>query len=605
MKRRWIQAGVFLLVLMLAACSGRAGVVAGQGDGEPRGEDKGFYTEGQSVTGGQPAEGANLKDISVWRQGDDTVVTLSFRSGSDEAGTEERTLPSAPVYTLRALDGATRFALSLEGVEYWDFALYEEELADTALLGLFHHSAFGPNNGAVYFNMSQPCDFRTEQSGNQLTCYFRPRQPRQENLWYITVNGYDLYPGNENLDLLQELTLYPTLCSDLTSVILLSKGFEDKNQAQQFLAQHEQTISRLLPGRVPALVELTGDARPENDEQTPLLNLMDTPVGALDGEICEAELMQANGRFLCWAPDGASYIYTRTSYEVSEGGMVGYEQLWRHGQTDEPVLEGHEFVSILSAEYSSDGRYLAVLEQNEQLYRNLEIIDMNTGLTYLPTELGFGNDTPAFVWDEAQPILYAISGEGEGLRFMRYDLTTAGSPESQMLHEPVAFESALDEAGGRLYFIQWSQQLDRGQLCSMPVDGGAIRTHTSADAFLLSPNKQYGAVSGENERGSYLNLANLSTGQVFPVNQGSIVVDMQWDAAGDRLYYSVYNAEADNEDQPLSLYVYDVATGANEKLMDMVAGSLYPANASRGVVLVYLFTQVNQAIPMSYWLPLD
>ena len=604
MKKRWIHAGAFLLALLLAACSGRGGVIAGQGDGEPGGADQGFYTAGQSVAGGKPAQGANLKDISVWRQGGDTVVTLSFRSGSDEAGTEERNLPAAPAYTLKALDGADRFALQLEGVEYWDYALYEEELADTALRGVFHHGAFGPNQGALYFNLTQPCDFRTEQSGNQLTLYFRPRQPQQGSRWYIAVNGYDLYPGNENLDLLQELTLYPTLCSDLASVILLSKGFADKSQAQQFLTQHEQTISRLLPGRVPSLVELPVGALPENDEQAQLMNLMDTPVGTREGQACQSELLQANGRFLCWAPDGASYIYTRTSYEAAGEGMTGYEQLWQHGQADEPVLEGHEYVSILSAEYSADGRYLAVLEQNEQLYRSLEIVDMNTGLTYLPTEMGFGHDTPAFVWDEERPVLYAISGEGEGLQFMSYDLTTPGSPVSQALHEPEAFESALDEAGGRLYFIQWSQQLDRGQLCSMPVDGGPIRTHTSADSFLLSPNKQYSAVSGDNEQGPYLNLANLSTGQVVPVDKGSIVVDMQWDAASDRLYYSVYNVDAEQESQPLSLYAYDVASGTSEKLMDMVAGSLYPANVSRGVVLVYLFTQVNQAIAMSYWLPL-
>ena len=88
------------------------------------------------------------------------------------------------------------------------------------------------------------------------------------------------------------------------------------------------------------------------------------------------------------------------------------------------------------------------------------------------------------------------------------------------------------------------------------------------------------------------------------MDKGSIVVDMQWDAVSDRLYYSVYNVDAEQESQPLSLYAYDVASGTSEKLMDMVAGSLYPANVSRGVVLVYLFTQVNQAIAMSYWLPL-
>ena len=113
-------------------------------------------------------------------------------------------------------------------------------------------------------------------------------------------------------------------------MILLSKGFDSKEQAQQFLTQHEQTISRLLPGRVPSLVELDGDALPENDEQAQLLNLMDTPVGTRDGQACESELLQANGRFLCWAPDGSSYIYARTSYEAAGGAITGYEQLWRH-----------------------------------------------------------------------------------------------------------------------------------------------------------------------------------------------------------------------------------------------------------------------------------
>ena len=63
MKKRWILGVLFLLMLMLTACSEK--IIAGVGNGDPGGEDKGYYAAGQAVSGGNQLTEANLKDISI------------------------------------------------------------------------------------------------------------------------------------------------------------------------------------------------------------------------------------------------------------------------------------------------------------------------------------------------------------------------------------------------------------------------------------------------------------------------------------------------------------------------------------------------------------
>ena len=323
MKKRLTAALGFLLAVLLTACSARP--IAGLGDGEPGGAYKGYYTTGQTISGGNGLTEGNLKDISIEQNGKDTVVTLSFRTGSDDSGVPEQDTGSIPIYTLTSIDGVHRFALTLEGVAYWDYALYENELGGTAVNGVFHHAAMAGNSGALYLNVSEGCDFRTEQKGSQLVLYFRAQAGSEDtSRWYIAANGFDLYVISEQQALLQELGLYPTYCSDLRSIILLSAPFASKDEAQNYLAQHEQTISRLLPGRVSSIVELSGNELPEYDEQSQILSLLDTPVGKRDGQIYETEVLQANGRLLCWAPDGKSYVYARPVYETVDGNTVNY-----------------------------------------------------------------------------------------------------------------------------------------------------------------------------------------------------------------------------------------------------------------------------------------
>jgi len=600
-KKRWIAAILILMLLMLTACSGKT--IAGKGDSDPGGANKGYYTTGQTVSGGSELTEANLKDISIAQSGEDTVVTLSFRTGSDDSGVTESDPDNVPSYTLKPVMGVPRFVLTLEGMTYWDYALYENELGGTAVKGIFNHGALAGNSGALYFNLSKDCDFRTEQKGSQLIIYFRA-QPGVEaaSRWYIAANGYDLYIASEQQSLLKELGLYPTYCNDMSSIMLLSAPFESKEKAQEYLSQHEQTISRLLPGRVTSIVELSGNDLPEYDEQSQIISLIDTPVGSKNGAAYEAPVLQANGRFLCWAPDGESYVYARPVYETKDGNTISYDELWMRKENDQPVLAGHEFTHILSAAYSADGRYLAVQEQNDQLYRSLEIVDMTTGESYLPAETGFGMDTPSFAWDDEASVLYAISGEGESLKFLQYNLESEGVPVAGVISDSVTSESPLEVCNGRLYFIRWTETLDNGELCSMAVTGGEITSHTEATDFELSPDGRYAAVSGHEDAGSYLKLYDLVSGGLITVVEETMVIDMLWDVNSQKLYYTLYDLESANVDQPLMLYSYNLAEDASVKVMDMIVGTLYPASQTGEAVLVFIFTQVNQSIPMTYLL---
>jgi hypothetical protein len=268
-------------------------------------------------------------------------------------------------------------------------------------------------------------------------------------------------------------------------------------------------------------------------------------------------------------------------------------------------LPGSEFDSISSASYSADGKYLAVLEQTNQLSRNLQIIDMTSGKSFLPSDVGFGTDTPSYVWDENRPVVYAITGEGEDLKFASYDLTNPDQPVVKAVDGVTAYDSPLAIAGGQLYFIRWSDDLNQGQLCAMAPTGGIVRSLGEGSAFILSPDKKYAALRGEDQDGGtssagFLHIVELSTGRVMTLESERSVVDMVWDLAGDRLYYSVYDADAEDQNLPLELCSYDLASGQVKSVMHMIMGALYPARDTRQALLVYIFHQTKQDIPMTY-----
>lgn len=586
-----------LLLGGLAGCKGKTpSAIQATASEAPQSEVANYYEPDQALSGGSQVSMANLKDVKVEQEGEDLVVTLSFMQGSQTMGMEESIASGVPTYSTQWYPGVNRLAVKLEGVSFWEYRVYEDEIQDTVVQGMFHQSPVNDAAGWFYLQLSDDVAYRMEEVGNALRILLRPKGKQPQSQWYFMVDGFEAFPGNP---ILGEMSLAPTLSADGSSVVLLSKPFDSEEECQTFLTNNDAVLQRVLPGKTPKVLELTSNTLPEFDLSSELTALANTPIGRKGEEQVKGEVLEGNGRFLCWTPDRSAFVFSRPFYvsDVQDNEMLSYEQLWLSNVETgaSALLPDYEFASILSAEYSPDGRYLAFIEQS-RTNRSLQVYDTQTQQLMSAAEEGFGVDTPSFCWDSDKPVLYAITGEGEWLQLMSYDLTVETS-RVKVLEEAGCQEGALLYHGGKLYLTQTSEDSQETSIKSFDLATGEHADVCAGYAFDLHGDLMAVAEDGAATRFSIYNLAD---GTSTSICEDQDVVDFVWDVSGKAVYYIVYRDTEGEESYPMALYRYDLENATSTAIMDMVSGALYPASGEDACVMVYIYTQRREAVPASY-----
>jgi Tol biopolymer transport system component len=612
--RNILRSALALMVcgLMLAAlpgCSRQAKPIEATSTEAPASSVKGYFNPEQVLTGGSDIDRLNLRDIEVKRQDEDLVVILTFMEGSARMDMNEAPAAGVPQYTTRWYPGVDRLAISFEGLAFWDYRIYPNEIENTVISGIFKQLPVNSETTVLYLNTRDSFAYRMESVGNQLMIYLRPQAQEEVMSWYVAIDGFAEYTQGQ---VPEELTLAPTLCEDLGNVILLSAPFADEQQARQFLEENADALAQAVPGKQAAVLELGSNRLPPYDESTQLKALLEKPVSRLDGQSRQAQSFIENGRFLCWHPNGQDFLFVRPIMlsSTQEDNVYIQEQLWT-GNADEGTVSAvldYDFISILKAEYSPDGKYIAFLEQTDN-ERVLQIVEVDTGSISIAAEDEFGIDTSDFVWDEQENKLYGITGEVGAMQLMCYDLTGGSDDVSvSALEEEPCYEGDITLLDGALYYSQSNIDSMEGQILRFDLATGTKKTLTSGYSLSRAPQGECLSIldtsttANEEDNGGYsLKVYDLATGKESIVDNSHIIVDSAWSADGTHLYYTIYRDLSSLEDEfPLSLFSYDTATGENRYVMDLITGALYPGQNPDCVLLMYIHDQMGRSVAITY-----
>jgi hypothetical protein len=608
------------VAMLFTACDNGSKPTAAKGSSAPQSQIAGYYDAAQSVSGGIDLNVINLKDIKIVKNQADIEITFEFVEGSINLGMQEKAVKGVPKYSTQWIDGLNRLVLKMSGLYYWDYEVYEDEIADTPIIGIFRQNPVDSPDTRIYINLKDKIAYRIEEKDNVLHLYLRAISEAERSDYYVILNAFDEYTNGKIAD---EEGLLPTLCADKTNVMLISKPFATQEEAQAFLAEKEKSLLPNLPGKVASVIQLKNKELPVYDAKGAMAAYANTTTTRTNGTENTSPVLITNGRFLCWRPDNMAYVYATPFYlnDSSGAGTQRYEKIYliETGSTTPTLLSGFEYTDICKAEFSDDGRYLAFLDQQGDK-QALFIYDTKSNAVYTASETGFGDDTANFTWgsDETANTIYAITGDGSMLQLMAYELKDKQLPKVQTLLESAFTGGTMGYYEGKIYYSQYSEEADENGIFSFDVASrSAARVCSGAD-FML--NRQTGSIAvlslASDQEAMYdLNLYDIKTKRQTQVVKKVPVLDVVWSGDGTILYYTAYSDDAStdatagadgtegtNQDRfPLALHRYSLAGKEDAKICDIVMGALAPSDKNQELLLTCLLTQEDQVlIPITF-----
>ena len=597
---------IYVLLFIMSGCNGDTQPVEATGPQNPTSEIKGFYSQQQTVTGGAGGSGLNLVDIKI-DSNDDGSTTLAFTFGQGNVAQDNSFTPSetVPKYEVSFLDGINRMVLSFEGVSYYSYKLYEDEIDNPLLGGIFAQRPVNTDKSFLYLNINSDYAYKAHELGNQIIITLhKVTESEEEKAYYVTLNAYDEYEAGY-LD--ESFSMKPTLCRDKENVVLISKPFISYDEALSYIKENNEKLKGLLAGKKFFISEIENTSLPEFSEESGYEEISRTPIGFLNGEDKSFPALITNGRFLCFDSIGESFVYAQpnTIYGDQEGDSLSFEYLFvqdvKSGQSTR--LIDIQFSSITYAQFSSDSKYLAFIEQNDVL-RQLQILSINDGKLYIPEEDSFGIDTASFVWDDNKNILYAINGEFQSKQLLSYDLTDPDNVKVNGVFEDEFSESILQIYGNKIYYANRTGEGTDSEICAVDIELGECKKITDGNSFLLSPDGKNIIVNDVIIDGNTeiyrLRCFNMETETETLIYSGELINNVTWSKDGSRVYYSVYSEDTENEQYPYSLYYYNVSMNKSYFMMNTIASALYHGTQDDEVLLMCIFTYKNRPIPVTY-----
>ena len=580
----------------------------------------GYRSAGDIAYGGgtQDVGDLNAKSLSIQTQANgektETVLTFSFVSGSRmSGGVEEKAGCGVPDYSVYTLDNPARLVVEFENLAHWDYR-HGLELASPLLRGTFQHSLFGSPRVSLFFQLSQPSLFTVAEEGDTLSIRLLPQERAEQTSYFVTANAYADYCSGT---ISAEFNISPTLAADLQNVLLISPAMQTQELADAYLADALQQYPS-IPAEQWQIATLTGDALPAYDSTLNYLAALKTPaVRLLSGSEITLPALAPDGLYLCDLPNGAGFLFSREL--PSESGTNEYQQLYMmrpDGQTT--LATAFEFSAIEKAQYSPDGRKLAVLERASGS-THLYVFDADTyELLNDLSEMGFGGNTNTFIWNSLGNIIYAITGvSGAELHQFDYSIPDEASRHSVVDRSSVD-EGSLGYCDGELYFAHATME-EGSVVYHIKPEGGIRKPFTDGSRFVISDDERYMAIVRSSEDAgtatskNSLILYELAVGSTHRITDEFYPYDCIWSQDCSKLYYiesrisggqseddtsdtaqadstdDTADAEADgsapetaetvpSDPYPYTLWVYDVTAGTSEPLLDLSAPNVFAGN---------------------------
>lgn len=623
MKRSLSILLAIMMCLTMVACGGK----------EPEAVDdpySGYDTAGR-LAGGEAVSGANAKTLEITESGDDISLMFTFIIGSRRSGSEvESAADAVPSYSVYTLDSPARLVVEFDALSYWDFTR-SLDLPSALFFGMFRQSLFNSENVAFYFQLNRPVQYMVEATADTLTVSLHPYERVYEPAASADASGeeagepYSYYVlSNEYMDycngvISREIDMHPVLASDFSTVLLISDPFATQLEAEQFRVQ---TLA-LTDGAAAeqwSVIALYDDDLPDYDATLNYAATYSELVIREDGAETTPEVLIPFGRYLAATPSGGR-LFTRRQ----ASGVVGemdyyYEELWvMDAEGEARRMVNYEFATIEKAAYSTDGHKLAVLERAEES-SHLYVFSVDTAELLVDlSELGFGSQVSNFVWDNFSSVIYGLSGSGE-LELHMYDFTVLDDSERHSLvSDKGADEGSLAIMNGELIYALTDADGNPSLYLIKP-QGGVPRKFIGGGSFALSRSGLYLAVfdpadmTDDGRVGSdALVLYSFETGGTSVITDDFSVYDFVWNRSGSKLYYveslqenlggeglgdagddggtgggtDTPAAAVDEDPYNYALWVYDVATGASERLFEFKAGYFLPGEDDSVMYFIY------------------
>lgn len=320
-RSRMVIAMFMALLFLAAGCGGGSKApVNAVSSSAPNSTVAGYYAPEQTVSGGTDLKYINLRDIEISKQASDTIITFTFKTGSLQMGMQEEDTKGVPKYSTQWIGGLNRLVLNINGLAHWDFEVWEDELKDTPILGIFYQVPVNDVDKMLtklYINLDSNVAYKMEEKGNKLLLHLRAMPMEDRTSYYVLLNAFNEYT---NGDVPQDAGFTPTLCKDKKNVTLISAPFSAKQDADAFLNQINTDLVPKLPGTVATEVQLDNNTLPTYDENGALNAVEKLTVTRTSGVESTASTLVSNGKFLCWQPGGRAYVFVTPFFLGGDNG---------------------------------------------------------------------------------------------------------------------------------------------------------------------------------------------------------------------------------------------------------------------------------------------
>lgn len=511
---------------------------------------------------GEEQSGLNLKDITVSPiANDEAKITLSFISGSRNAGVSEGTISSAPKYEAEYIEAPGRLEIKLYGVEYADFEAVKE---DMFVYGTFSKAPTEEQPYTLYIQLKANKGYDIKENGSNIEISIKTGE-KLSGKSCVVLNAY----GSKDEPAAKELGFTPTLASDLKNIVMISETFDSSDDANAYIEKNSEKLSKLSVA--PYVVTMEGEL-PVYNISGDVDSLKSVEMIQKDGKAVTLASIYTGARFVCSSKDGkAVYAKTIQPDYTQDVEQITREQLFIEGITAKN-LETKQFYSVKQAEFSKNGRYLAILDNSPEM-TILYLYDCQTEVLKNIGEEGFGGFTSSFVWDTSNTI-YAMTGDTV-FGLMSYN---AENGKISAVEERKGAISDVTIAGDNLYFC------DGGKVFSVSIKTGERKEFASGVYVIASENGQYLSVlepASEEVELYNIKVYDIKSGKKYTAAENVLMQNMLF--VGNTLYATV-PADTDGE------YAYRLIAfkdGATIEAGNVLTEKIQADNANEALILVY------------------
>ena len=569
--KKIVSAMVIVLILLgLCACGGENG---------PKGKD-GMYTSEQDFSGGTAMDGINLKSLSI----ENDSLTISFVAGSEKIGIAETGISGVPAFAISNTGQPRRMMIKVGSLKYFDCGTIQ--ITEHPLIeGVFKQLPQNGEDTYIYIQMKSNYEYLPEVGDGYIKIKFRKLEEGSEKKYYVAMDAFSSYAA---MKLPDSLEYKPVLCSDLSSVILLSGAFDSANDAEKELLNAASTVTGLVDPGALRVIELFGNDLPLYDDSVNIDYLISMKLAVKDGQTMSGSILYTDAKFVCWDKDMKRALFTKPTGQLAQSGEGTADELWYADKEGMKEKAAEVTVSSLTqAEFSPSGRYIALAEQNDGMMV-LSVLDTQTGRLANTSEEGLGTYCTGFGWDKSSDILYACVGEGT-FTVRSYD---PDSGEKETLAE--AYLGKLEVLGGKLAYISavsGSTRLTMYDLASKKVEHIA-----AAMSFTVSPDGRYAALETAGENGTDLKVLRLGSDDVKQLAENADVIKTFWNEDGTELTYLL----GEENEFPIGMYRYDATSGNIKKEMNLINSTVSLSNESGELLVSLMYSKKDNYYPVTF-----